>query len=237
MNFKLHFREGLKHHAYLIEGAGDSVLQELSPLIEAHTKNNPDYRELNFSSVKMADTILIKTLDENKSISDNKKIFIITTQSILVEAQNALLKIFEEPKPNTHYFLILSDLDALLPTFRSRFYVIRETKNIEEKIAKDFMNMDKASRIGFIGELLSLEENEEKTEEDGDLPTQSKQTRALDFLNSLEKNLHYQFLNKKINLDPDLFDQIFKVRKYLRQPGSSAKSMLESLALSIPESI
>ena len=41
-----------------------------------------------------------------------------------LDAEHALLKIFEEPKKNTHFFLIVPDKNALLPTLVSRFYFI-----------------------------------------------------------------------------------------------------------------
>ena len=61
-----------------------------------------------------------------RSMSAGKKIFIICVNNFSLDAQNVLLKMFEEPIENTHFFLIVPDTNALLKTFVSRFYLISE---------------------------------------------------------------------------------------------------------------
>ncbi len=49
------------------------------------------------------------------------RVFIIEScECLKKEAQNALLKSIEEPRPNTVFFLLTTDLSRLLPTVRSR---------------------------------------------------------------------------------------------------------------------
>lgn len=49
-------------------------------------------------------------------------------------AQNAFLKMFEEPPSNVYFFLITSDASKLLPTVRSRALVLRTEKLNREQI-------------------------------------------------------------------------------------------------------
>ncbi|MFZ3016034.1 MAG: hypothetical protein WA101_03525, partial [Minisyncoccia bacterium] len=157
------------------------------------------------------------------------------------DAQNTLLKIFEEPIKDTHFFIITPDTNALLRTFVSRFYLISNEQEQKEKTkpvsmqsgdAEKFLKMSLRERIDFLKEFLKGKDvdDEEIVIED------SVRSKALHFLSILEFSLHYYiFLEKKYNnIDLSFFNQIFKVREFLRQPGSSAKTLMESLALDIP---
>lgn len=53
-------------------------------------------------------------------INNTKIVFIADANHATLEAQNALLKTIEEPPPNSLLFLIISQLDNLLPTISSR---------------------------------------------------------------------------------------------------------------------
>jgi DNA polymerase-3 subunit delta' len=54
------------------------------------------------------------------------RVFIVRrAEEFSVSASNALLKTLEEPRPGTHFVLLTSTLDALLPTIRSRAQRIR----------------------------------------------------------------------------------------------------------------
>ena len=145
-----------------------------------------------------------------------------------------MLKMFEEPIENTHFFLVVPDVNAFLPTFISRFYLIKpeaeSSRELEE--AEKFISMPLKARIDFIKELLT--EAEEQDEEGNEITTlDSARSRALNFLNAVESTLHKKTMSKTV-FDIDSFEQIFKVREFLRMPGSSTKTLMESVALAIP---
>src|SRR6185369_2596982 len=152
--------------------------------------------------------------------------------NFLLEAQNSLLKMFEEPAENTHFFLIIPDVNSLLPTLVSRFYLIKNkgADAIEDE-AEAFINMPLQRRIDFIKALLP-----KKDEEDSEAIAESNNSKALKFLNSLESSLHRKFASKTA-FDTGIFEHFFKVREFLRMPGSSPKTLMESVALIIPEKI
>lgn len=231
------FNKDNLHHAYLIEGDRELII----PLIHSFLKEidfktiaNPDFVEIKIDSIKIDDARNIKSISENKSYSNelnSKKVFIISTNSMLLEAQNTLLKIFEEPASNTHYFFILPSVDGLLKTFTSRFYLVKDLNKedtLELKQAKNFIKLNLKERIDFIKDLISKDDDEE------DVSIDSIRSKSLTFLDSLEIILYREFLKSKDKFKVDYFNQLFKVRKYLRQPGSSTKSLLESVALSVP---
>lgn len=239
--FLKHFNKEKLHHAYLIEGRKEEILPLVLNFIESlgiSTLGNPDFYHISIDSFKIDDARLVKSLEENKSFNiENKikKIYIITTNNFLLEAQNSLLKIFEEPIQNTHFFLIMPNTDGLLETFFSRFYFIstKSNSNFYKDKALEFISMSLQDRIFFIKEFL--------TEEKIALNEDSIRSKIQLFLNALEQILYDKVflknnIKKSFNLNQvNFFEQIFKVRKFLRQPGSSTKSLIESVALSIPE--
>lgn len=224
------------HHAYLIEGARDKVGVEVLDFVKSlgiETTGNADVVNISLDSFKVEDAINLKSYASEKGFTSLKKIFIISANNFLLEAQNSLLKMFEEPIENTHFFLITPDANTLLKTLSSRFYFISTKSDITEELknAEKFIKMPIKNRIDFIKELLIGEE--EKDEERNEVVVlDSARSKALKFLNALETILHKKFI--KDFSDLTYFNHIFKVREFLRMPGSSAKTLMESVALVIP---
>ena len=233
------------HHAYLLEGAREEILESLKDYlvsIGVKTSGNPDFLHIHLDTFKIDDAREFKAYSGERSYSGNKKIFILSTNSFLLEAQNALLKMFEEPIPDTHFFLIVPDIHQMLPTIVSRFFVIRNgtsPKN-ESREGERFLTMPLRDRLDFIKDLL-VDPEEEDEEGREILPPDSVRAKALNFLNLLESALHRKMVENFSAMNPSLKDSlrtslghILSVRKFLRMPGSSAKTMMESVALVIP---
>ena len=223
------------HHAYLIEGDREEIVPEILKFIKSlgiETSGNPDFCHISVDSFKIEDARNLKSVEYEKGFSTGKKIFVISTNNILLEAQNTLLKIFEEPIMDTHFFIIIPDADILLKTLVSRFYLIRTKAGLENELkeAKKFIAMSLKDRIDFIKELLNEEEEDEET-----IILDSKKSKALKFLNALETIVqHKGTLCNYTGFPCAVFQQIFKVREFLSQPGSSTKSLMESIALIMP---
>src|SRR3989339_324886 len=234
------------HHSYLIEGARDEIIPELLEFIEemgVKVIGNPDFVHISIDSFKIEDARNLKSYATEKSFSSDlsaqagKKIFIISANNFLLEAQNSLLKMFEEPIENTHFFLIVPDINALLKTLVSRFYLISAVPGMGEEVeeAEKFIKMSLRSRIDYIKGLLAEPEEEEDEEENEIVALDSTRSKALKFLNALESVLSRVPLDKNISRVPlDMFQHFLKVREFLRMPGSSAKNLMESVALIIP---
>ncbi len=216
------------HHAYLLEGNRDQILPEIFKFLES---KESEIVQFSFDSLKMEDSRMIKSNALERSMSGGKRIFIISANSVLHEAQNSLLKLFEEPIKHTHFFVIVPDTNSLLKTLVSRFYVIRSEDTFleETKDAEKFIKMPLRARLDFIKELLT--ETEEGNGEEGNeiLVLNSTRAKSLKFLNALELAMSKTPFD--IKADTKFFEHMFKVREFLRMPGSSAKTLLESVAL------
>ena len=143
---------------------------------------------------------------------------------------------FEEPIENTHFLLVVPDVNSLLKTLVSRFYLIKnENTSVFGGEAEKFISLPLRSRIDFIKELLTEEELED---EEGNeiIALDSTRSKALKFLNALEKVLHGKLVNN-FSVQNSLqvcLQHFFKVREFLRMPGSSTKTLMESVALVVP---
>ncbi len=240
MKIGIHLDKNNLHHAYLIEGNKEEIIPEIFDflnILQIKTTDNPDFNQINLDSFKINDARNLKSQSIEKAVSGGKKVFIISANNFLVEAQNTLLKMFEEPIENTIFFLIVPNTAIILPTLLSRFYLIRTKEGIDLREAEKFIKMSLNDRILFIKEFLT-ENDEENLQEDG------VRSKSLKFLNVLETVLHQRLftdraldsqIESKALSETDYFYQILKVREYLSEPGSSTKSLMESIALSIPK--
>jgi hypothetical protein len=237
------------HHAYLIEGEREILLPQILAFIEelgVSTVGNPDFSHIITDSFRIDDARNLRSLGVEKSGSSGKRIFLISANNFLIEAQNTLLKIFEEPIENTHFFVLVPDKNTLIKTLFSRLYFLsgKSKDNEDIKQIDKFIKMSLPARIEFIKGLLA--ETEEEADEE--IITQnSARARANSFLNSLEYLIHKNyFLNyehgrftpeeggRANKLQSNLLEHIMKVRGFLRMPGASAKNLMESVAILIP---
>ena len=108
--FRTHYNTDSPHHAYLIEGSHEEVWPDLKSFLEElgiQTEGNPDFSFLVFDTFKIDDARNIKSFSNEKTFTPNedetkdKKILIVSANNFLQEAQNTLLKMFEEPNQNS----------------------------------------------------------------------------------------------------------------------------------------
>ena len=107
---KEHLDKNNLHHAYLIEGARDEIVPEILTFCEninIKTSGNPDFCHISIDNFKIDEAFDLRAMSVNKSFSSKKRIFVVSVNSFSLDAQNVLLKMFEEPVPDTHFFLIV----------------------------------------------------------------------------------------------------------------------------------
>ena len=245
MDFKIseYLDKNNLHHAYLIEGAHFDVVPEILNFIESlgiKTSANPDFCSISLDFLKIKQALDLRAMGAQKSFSSGKKIFIVSINRFHPDAQGVLLKMFEEPIENTHFFLITPDVNVLTKTLISRFFVIKSQNNFEDQLkeAKKFISLDIRQRIDFIKDFIASSESELKDDNEVETVEQNSiKSRAIKFLNEIEYVLHQKFLLKDISNIKELtfFHQIFKTREFLRLQGTPTKTLLESIALVVPK--
>jgi hypothetical protein len=233
---KDHLNKNNPHHAYLIEGDREEVIPEVLKFLKelgVKLQGNSDFSQILLDTFKIDDARELRSLCSSKTFSTGRRVFLVFANNFLIEAQNSLLKIFEEPSENTIFFIITPDASSMLKTLISRFYFIaKENNDTKSASAAEFIKMPLSARIEFLKELL-VETDDEDEEGNEIVVLDSVRAKAMSFLNTLEYCLHDKSLKEKA-FDHGSFEQIFKVREFLRQPGSSAKTLMESVALVLP---
>lgn len=150
------------HHAYLVVGDEDfeSYLRGFFEEEGVKLLGSPDffvYKEEVFG----IDEARELSLSAARKAFISKKVFLIAPAKITPEAQNALLKTFEDPYPDTHFFLVVADPELILPTLRSRMMMWRrvEISDKESKEAAKFLNLSLKERLNFAKNFAEKEKN------------------------------------------------------------------------------
>ncbi len=222
------FSIDFSHHAYLLEGDTEKISELLKEYL--HDKEgiqihgNPDFFELTKDTLTIDDARNIAQAQMRKTLKGNRQIFLIGVNEITREAQNALLKVFEEPTSDTFFFLILPHKDILLTTLRSRTQIISVPKDSNEKESQKeinpqtFIDSSIAKRLQMIKRLI-----DEKNKKD-----------VSQFVDSLEKHL-YKLLSQNSHNVPVIqsLQKIQYIKGYSDNKGASIKLILEYISVSI----
>lgn len=213
----------LLHHAYLIPTYGCDVLVELENNLNnigIKTKGNPDYILWRVQTFGIDDAYDLRLWQTNKNIS-SKQCFVIESITITKEAQNALLKTFEEPSENTHFFLCVYDIENILPTLRSRMVIVNINKKQKlYKHADIFLKKTPGERIQYIEKIIKEKNRKEE----------------LLLLNELETYLNDYLQQKKIKVNElrDTLFAIYNARELIVKNIGNQKILLENISLICP---
>src|SRR3989344_5591121 len=198
------------HHAYYIEGS-------LSQFDEYKAHLRPFWARTyeRFGIDEARELIALASL---KNFAEAT--FFAGASSITGEAQQALLKLLEEPQEGT-MFVFLVPHGALIATLKSRMmeYPKYQVSGIKYQSSINFLKLNQKERSEFITKLLK---NEEGVKE-----------RVRDFINALEAQCVAQKAMQKPEGRQALQD-IAMVRGYLADRSPSLKMLLEHLALALP---
>ena len=114
------------HHANLLIGTPERAelyLRRLCDDLGIELANNPDFFAFRTETFGINEARVLKLLSARKAVTP-RKIFFIASTRLTLEAQNALLKTFEDPFPDTFFFLVTREESLVVPTLRSRMQTI-----------------------------------------------------------------------------------------------------------------
>lgn len=213
-----HKKNGQLGNAYLFEGEHEEVFSELRGVLKVlgiKTEQNPDIWSGVFENLGIDDARSITNLAGNRPFIGEDRFFFIFARAFTIEAQNALLKTFEDAKEGIHYFLVVPRRSVLLPTLMSRFVFV--PRGEEEKsagvLAKNFFSLSRTKRLKAI-EVIVKEKDK---------------ASAVEFLDALEGESQSAHIK-----DKKWYTSLFDAKRYIGTRGASIKLILEGLALSAP---
>ncbi|KKW10105.1 MAG: polymerase III protein [Parcubacteria group bacterium GW2011_GWB1_49_7] len=150
------------HHAYLLIGERNLAEERLHSFwTERGVKllGSPDFFVFNEplfgidEARRLGEAACLKAFGE-------RKIFLLSPEKITLEAQNALLKTFEDPVPDTHFFLVVREEELIIPTLRSRMEILRLANEANEaNEARNFLNLSPRDRLTFAAKFADKEKN------------------------------------------------------------------------------
>lgn len=209
------------HHAYIYEGSqGDlsALAADARERFGFPKEHSPDVHVREMEKFGIEESRWLIEAAALRS-SSGKALFLIGTPSLTSEAQQALLKLFEEPQEGV-VFVLLCPHGIILPTLRSRMLpypasLAEESASVKE--AKAFLKMAGKERSDFVAKMLK--------DDDG------AKERARDFVNALEALLAPKAKDAKVRT---ALEDLAMARDYLRDRAPSLKMLLEHLALALP---
>lgn len=209
------------HHAYIVTGSAEHGAEEVLAMLEKRgvtTKGNPDVLSLSFPELlvdDVRDSLLsfaaLKPLGERKYL-------VVSFSRANDQAQNALLKAVEESLGHTVFFFCVDAAGHLLPTLRSRCITVETENKKPEAGSEDVAGFLKESYEKRLARTDKMAGYVSKTQDRGPV-------RA--FIRDLIAALHGKAGAPTLR---DLLD----ADRYLRLQGSSVKSILGHLAVSLP---
>lgn len=127
-------------HAYLV--IGSIVIEEINKVLKV---SNPDMLIIEEIPIKIE---VIKKLNHWVSIkphsSTHKLIVIKNFETITLDAANTLLKMLEEPPPDTIFILQAEKIEKVIPTIQSRCQIIKE-KFVEDDVPENYFSYEELS--------------------------------------------------------------------------------------------
>ena len=212
------------YHAYVIVGSEESARVKINELIE-RAGLSPEFHERTHASFGIDEVRELKRLHSETHSENKTRMICVSTSSITHPAQNALLKLCEEPNPGTHLFIVVPRIETFLPTLLSRVQVLHTDALINEYLAEaqKFFDGTMLDRITIASNIHTAIGDMEKSVEGKNI--------FLLFLNALE--VEYAERLKKGSVGKEFGKHLYTVRSWSHDLGVSSKNMLEFLALAL----
>lgn len=222
----------MNHHAFVIEGEKEAGIERARAWVTEElglaVSGNPDIVVLSYGLLSVEEARRIAEVVAGAPFAGESKAVIIAASRAYHEAQNALLKLFEEPPPGTYLFLILPTLGGLLPTLRSRVVELKvnsaERRELPENV-EAFLKAGKEKRSALVKKLATGSDEEERRE---------NREEAIALLNGIEAAAYAAFKEKPTPALTSLLADIAVLRGHLHDRSAPVKMILEHLSLVVP---
>lgn len=196
------------HHANLLVGSHSWALSQIP---ESERIEGQDVSILQYDRMSIANVRALIHEASLRPLVREYRTFVLLCDSLLHEAQNALLKLFEEPNAHTVFYLIIPREDMLLPTLRSRLNLLGiETYTEEGNTFTDFRKLGTVDRLAMIAEKIKGE----------DVAWIDAVTRGFS---------QYAHTTRDVTLMKDAL----LLESYIHTTGASKKMLLEHIALTL----
>lgn len=205
------------HHTYLLTGGARECSAALKTFLQTleHEKatNHTEYTYERMGIDDVRDIIRAQSL---RPPENTINIITVRFHHITLPAQNAFLKILEEPRGDTVIVLCTSSRQGLLPTLLSRVAHVHCTsgQDVYTDEVTEFLALSPAKRLEQVKALLG-----------------SDDFHIVAFVHTLERVAGEHFAGEE---RVQALRAVCMVEEYMQDTGGSAKLLLEFLALVLP---
>jgi DNA polymerase III delta prime subunit len=190
----------MAHHAYFITGdIEEGIVNAYAFITEEFRMTviaNPNVMTLRHGLLSVDDARRLRSLAELSSTTDSKDsrtVLVISASRLFHEAQNALLKLFEEPPEQTVLILVIPAEGMLLPTLRSRLLELPSiaSPGKAHSLAEEFMRASASEREKMFSKIT------DRAKSDKDEEKQASRHSAIQLLEGLIISTHSRWLLEK----------------------------------------
>lgn len=182
---------------------------------EAYRVSAADVFHLNTDNLSIGDARHLVEVASTRPVAGNSKVIVLVFKKATVEAQNALLKLFEEPPTGVLFYVVVPHLSLLLPTLRSRL-IAMNTSVQKVELSEDTKAFIKAS----LAERLAVIADKQKSKDS-------------EWMSTMIHELAIWAARTPKNMSSEALVSIETAERYVNIRGASRKSLLENVALSI----
>ncbi len=230
-------REKTLHHAYLITGDIDANIASLRGALEKIIGDDfnsyPDFSLKQVAQFAIQDSRELIERQKTFSFGGGMRFFVIAAHSFTTEAQNALLKVLEEPIAGNHFFLLIPTKELLLPTLRSRLLHIEGEVLIHDEIADwcdKFIGGSVVDRLVLVEKLLKAEGDDEENK--------MAKHKVRDIFDRIEKVFSEKILSRKneqSQKEAKFLAELIRMKSYLNDKAPSLRLILEYISFICPK--
>jgi hypothetical protein len=229
-------------HAFFYAGDGEQGITAALAFGERELgmslTGNPDILIERHGLFSVDDARRIAAKAELVPMKGETKLFIISANRIFHEAQNAMLKLFEEPPAGTTLVLVIPSEGNLLYTLRSRLLplpVKSEEGEVISEEAQTFIKGNEKAREKVVEEIL------DEAKSDKDEEKQEARAKALRFAEGLSRAAYAAWRNEA---GPDARDELQsflhdldRLVPVLHDRSAPLKPILEHILIIAPKRI
>jgi hypothetical protein len=224
-------------HALVVEGDRESGLRVLrthaAEALSIAGEPHADFVVFEYGLFSVDDARAVAQFASSAPVAGDTKMVVITATRIFHEAQNALLKLFEEPPKSVVMALVVPSVGQLLPTLRSRVVVL-SSDSASASPAQAFIALTPEAREKFLGKLL------DRTKGDKDEDKQAARGELLSLVEDLIRET-YKAREKASDKDRDsrtaFLADLSAFLPILHERSAPLKLIVEHLLLVFPRSL
>lgn len=229
----------MAHHAYLYAGDSETGIVRARAFadteLDLRGEGNPDLAVFEYGLFSVEDARRISVFASQSAIGGGQKAIVLSVGRVFHEAQNALLKLFEEPEEGTTLILIVPAEGILLPTLRSRLMLLPgdegPARSLMSEASEQFLKAGKAEREKLVTKLVA------RTKSDKEEDRQEARIEAIGILAGITHSA-YEARKSTPSKELDLLlRDLDRFAPILHERSAPYKLIFEHLRIVMPDTL